>query len=66
MLQIDMKAALQQDEEQVIEELRSLFREKNIRYKGLSRVADEKGGIRVSFGEATVRDQADEIIKRIQ
>jgi len=64
LLQIDMKAALQQDEEQIIEELRSLFREKNIRYKGLSRVAEEKGGIRVSFGEEAVRDQANEIIQK--
>ncbi len=62
LMQVDMETAIRQDQEQYLDEFRTLFRENKLRYKGLTRVTQDKGGISVTFTEKQVRDQAHKII----
>ncbi len=56
--------AIRQDEDAYINELRTLLREKKLRYKGINRVIDEKGGLQVTFAVTETRDKAKKLIER--
>ncbi|BAP55506.1 preprotein translocase subunit SecD [Thioploca ingrica] len=62
LMQVDMEAAIKQDEEAYINDLRTLFREKELRYKGINRVVGKSGGIQMSFSTLDMRDQAKKLI----
>lgn len=64
LMQVDMETAIRQDEEAYINELRTLLREKKLRYKGINRVIDEKGGLQVTFAVTETRDKAKNLIER--
>ncbi|HID99068.1 MAG TPA: protein translocase subunit SecD [Thiotrichaceae bacterium] len=64
LMQVDMETAIRQDEEAYINELRTLLREKKLRYKGINRVIDEKGGLQVTFAVTETRDKAKKLIER--
>ena len=62
LMQVDMKTAIQQDEQRIVGELRTLFRKNQVRYKGLNRVATEGGGIRTAFKDVETRQKARKLI----
>ncbi|OQW93238.1 MAG: protein-export membrane protein SecD [Beggiatoa sp. IS2] len=62
LMQVDMDTALQQEEEQMVEELRTMFREKTVRYKSVSRVIRSGNGAKIIFNDATLRSQARQLI----
>jgi preprotein translocase subunit SecD len=64
LMQVDMHTAIRQDEENYIAELRSRFREKRLRYKGIHRVVDGNGGIMVSFSDPEVAAEAKQLIEK--
>ncbi len=64
LMQVDMETAIRQDEETYVEELRTLFREKKLRYKGINRVIKEGGGIQVTFAALEIRNKAKKLIKK--
>ncbi|MEN9848563.1 MAG: protein translocase subunit SecD, partial [Pseudomonadota bacterium] len=64
LMQVDMETAIKQDEEQLVEDLRAVLREKKLHYKGLNRLADVAGGVRVSFADVATRDQARPIVAK--
>ncbi|HAI69596.1 MAG TPA: protein translocase subunit SecD, partial [Gammaproteobacteria bacterium] len=64
LMQVDMETAIRQDEEGYINELRTLLREKKLRYKGINRVIDERGGIHVTFALSETRDEAEKLVER--
>ncbi len=60
LMQVDMKTAVAQDEETYLNELRSLFRENKLRYKGINR----KDGIVVTFSALETRDKANILVSK--
>jgi preprotein translocase subunit SecD len=64
LMQVDMETAIKQDEEQLVEDLRTVLREKKLHYKGLNRLAEATGGVRVSFADVATRDQARPIVAK--
>ncbi|HEW97492.1 MAG: protein translocase subunit SecD [Candidatus Parabeggiatoa sp. nov. 3] len=64
LMQVDMETAIRQDEDAYINELRTLLREKKLRYKGINRVIDEKGGLQVTFAISETRDKAKKLVER--
>jgi len=64
LMQVDMETAIRQDEEAYIAELRSRFREKKLRYKGIHRVVDGNGGIMVTFSDLEVAAEAKKLIEK--
>ncbi|MCK5523319.1 MAG: protein translocase subunit SecD [Thiomargarita sp.] len=64
LMQVDMETAIRQDEETYVNELRTLFREKKLRYKGINRVVKEGGGIQVTFAALEIRNKAKKLIKK--
>ncbi len=60
LMQVDMKTAIAHDEETYLNELRSLFREKRLRYKSITR----KNGIVVTFSKAETRDKAKQLVAK--
>lgn len=64
LMQVDMETAIRQDEENYIAELRSRFREKKLRYKGIHRVVDGNGGIMVTFSDLEVAAEAKKLIEK--
>jgi preprotein translocase subunit SecD len=60
LMEVDMKAAVQQAEERYIEDLRTLLRENRIRYLSIGRLG--AGGIEIKFRDAAQRDQAETLI----
>jgi preprotein translocase subunit SecD len=64
LMQVDMETAIRQDEETYIAELRSRFREKKLRYKGIHRVVDGNGGIMVTFSDLEVAAEAKKLIEK--
>lgn len=64
LMQVDMETAIRQDEETYISELRTLFREQKLRYKGINRVMDKNGGIEVTLATREKRAQAKKIIAK--
>jgi preprotein translocase subunit SecD len=60
LMQVDMKTAIAQDEETYLNELRSLFREKRLRYKSINR----KDGIIVTFSKLEIRDKAKILVSK--
>ncbi|KHD06530.1 preprotein translocase subunit SecD [Candidatus Thiomargarita nelsonii] len=63
LMQVDMETAIRQDEETYIGEMRTLFRENKLRYKGISRDVSGDGGILVSVADIEKRDQAKKLIE---
>ncbi len=62
LMQIDMESAIKQDEETYINDLRTFFREKELRYKGINRAVGKSGGIQMSFSTLDMREQAKKLI----
>ncbi len=62
LLAVDTAAAVVQAEERFVTDLRSSFREQNIRYKNIARL--EQGGITVTFNEPEDRQKAEKILSR--
>lgn len=62
LMEVDMKAAIVRDEEQLVDELRVLFREQKLRYRGLNRIVDVGGGVQVTFGELETYNRALKLI----
>lgn len=60
LMEVDMDAVVRQAEERLISDLRSVLRDKKVRYKTISR--QPGGGIEVSFTEADVRELGEKII----
>ncbi len=63
LMQVDMETAIRQDEETYVNELRTLFREKKLRYKGINRVVKE-GGIQVTFAALEIREKAKKLVQK--
>jgi len=63
LMQVDMETAIRQDEETYIGEMRTLFRENKLRYKGINRVIDD-GGILVTVADIEKREQARKLIEK--
>jgi preprotein translocase subunit SecD len=63
LMQVDMETAIRQDEETYVNELRSLFRENKLRYKGIHRVT-QGGGILVTFSQLEIRDKAKKLVEK--
>lgn len=62
LMQVDMKTAMQQDEESLVSELRLLFREERLRYRSINRLV--KGhGVRVIFSQAETNETAKKLIQ---
>jgi len=57
LMQVDMDTAVKQDEERLVAELRSLFRENKIRYKGVARSLGQ-GGLDLKFAKESYREAA--------
>ncbi len=64
LMQVDMESAIRQDEETYINELRSQFREKKLRYKGINRVVGEGSGIVVTFSAFETFEKAKKLIEK--
>ena len=62
LMQVDMEGALQGAEQRYVEDLRTAFREDNLRYAAITRQSG--GGIRVRFRDAGVRDSAADLVAR--
>jgi preprotein translocase subunit SecD len=62
LMQIDMESAIKQDEETYINDLRTFFREKELRYKGINRAVGKSAGIQMSFSTLDMREQAKKLI----
>ncbi len=62
LMQVDMETAIRQDEETYIGEMRTLFRENKLRYKGISRVVSGEGGILVTLADVEKREHAKKLI----
>ena len=62
LLEVDMDAALRQADDRYISDIRSLLREKNVRYRSIIRQAE--GGIEIKLRNAADRDQAYTLIHR--
>ncbi len=60
LMEVDMDAVVRQAEERFVSDIRSVLRDKKIRYKSISR--QPGGGLEASFREAPVRDQGKAII----
>jgi len=60
LMQVDMKAAVRKDEERYVSDIRSMLREKDIRYRTISRRS--KGGIVIRFRSAAQRTKGIEVI----
>ncbi|SEH06877.1 protein translocase subunit SecD [Candidatus Venteria ishoeyi] len=56
LMAIDMETAITQDEENFVQEFRSLMRQNKLRYKTVRRL--KAGGVQVGFKDEAVRDQA--------
>ncbi len=65
LMQVDMETAIRQDEETYINELRALFREKKLRYKGsVTRIIGENSGITVAFDTLEKQATAKKLIEK--
>ncbi|RKZ84139.1 MAG: protein translocase subunit SecD [Candidatus Parabeggiatoa sp. nov. 1] len=64
LMQVDMETAITQDEETYVNEFRTLFREKKLRYKGSIIRVKDGGGILVVFDTLEKREQAKKIIEK--
>jgi len=62
LMQVDMETAIRQDEETYIGEMRTLFRENKLRYKGINRVVSGEGGILVTLADIEKREHAKKLI----
>ena len=61
LLEVDMDAALRQDEERYVNDIRTAFRDAKIRYQSVSKEAD---GIRISLPGDEARSAVDDILNK--
>ncbi|MDM8565170.1 protein translocase subunit SecD [Candidatus Halobeggiatoa sp. HSG11] len=64
LMQIDMETAVKHDEEALINDLRTLFREKKVRYKSNTQL--KGGGVQFTFLKVSVLDEAKNLIAKQQ
>ena len=62
LMQVDMAAALKKAEERYVDDLRSMLREKKVRYLTVARL--DNGGLEIRFRETAERDKAREVVRR--
>lgn len=62
LMEVDMKTAVQQDEERYLNDFRTVFRENGLRYRGLNRLTTPQGGISISFADLETRNEARKLI----
>jgi len=60
LMEVDMDAAIKKAEERYVSDLRSLFREKKVRYKTISR--RDQGGVLIRFQDATQQEAGVKLI----
>jgi len=63
LMQVDMVAALKKAEERYVDDVRSMLREKKVRYLTVMRL--DNGGLEVRFREAAERDKAREALRGV-
>jgi len=63
LMQIDMETAIAQDEENLVNELRALFRENKLRYRGINRIGEAGSGVRVNFTDPELRSDAIRLVE---
>ena len=56
LMQVDTETAIRQYEEKSLQELRVLFRENELRYKGMEHILDGEGGIILTFTTVAERE----------
>ncbi|MDH4134411.1 MAG: protein translocase subunit SecD, partial [Gammaproteobacteria bacterium] len=61
LMQVDMPGALKKAEERYVDDLRSLLRDKKVRYLTVNRL--DGGGLEIRFREAAERDKAREVVR---
>ncbi len=61
LMQVDMVAALKKAEERYVDDLRSLLRDKKVRYLTVNRL--DGGGLEIRFREVAERDKAREVVR---
>lgn len=64
LMQIDMETAVKHDEEILINDFRTLFREKKVRYKGNTQL--KNGGVQFTFLTLDAREQAKQLVTKQQ
>jgi preprotein translocase subunit SecD len=64
LMQVDMETAIAQDERTYVNELRSLFRKKKLRYKGSISRVEKDGGFMVTFDTLEKRERAKKLVER--
>ncbi|MBE9562681.1 MAG: protein translocase subunit SecD, partial [Proteobacteria bacterium] len=64
LMQIDMKTAVENDEKALINDLRTLFREKKVRYKSNTQLTN--GGVQFTFLDSLVFEEAKKLISKQQ
>ncbi len=62
LMEVDMATAIRQDEEQWVDEFRTLLRENRIYHRGLRRLSG--GGVEISFAKPELREQAGKLIEK--
>jgi preprotein translocase subunit SecD len=62
LMEVDMDAAIKKAEERYVSDLRSLFREKKVRYKTISR--RDQGGVLIRFQDATQQEEGVKLIRK--
>ena len=60
LMQIDMETAVKNDEETLINDFRTLFREKKVRYKSNTKL--KTGGVQFSFLSLSAREEAKKLV----
>ena len=61
LIEVDMRAAIQQAEERYVSDLRTLLRENKLRHAGITR--SPAGGLRIRFRDQQTRSTADDLIR---
>ncbi|HHB92667.1 MAG TPA: protein translocase subunit SecD [Thioploca sp.] len=64
LMQIDMETAVKHDEETLINDFRTLFREKKVRYKSNTQL--KTGGVQFTFLNLSTREKAKKLVKSEQ
>ena len=62
LMQVDMVAALKKAEERYVDDLRSLLRDKKVRYLTVTRL--ESGGLEIRFRDSAERDKGREVVRK--
>ena len=62
LMEVDMEAAIKKAEERYVSDLRTLFREKKVRYKTITR--RDEGGVLIRFQDASQQEEGEKLIDK--